>query len=168
MFRDLAFLPDWHTSLLLMQVIPAIRALGGDARLETSNNTLILPGYLLADLDYKCGEPPDGRLRLYELCLHNAASAEMLEQLLLRLCRDVPHLPSEAVIDLLREAIAITRPPSPVYIMLLNKIWSQLDAEKDQRSIVALVADLRERHPNDPLAGLNTGLLSVAAIRQAL
>ncbi len=167
-FRDLAFLPDWHTSLLLMQVIPAIRALGGDARLETSNNTLILPGYLLADLDYKCGEPPDGRLRLYELCLHNAASAEMLEQLLLRLCRDVPHLPSEAVIDLLREAIAITRPPSPVYIMLLNKIWSQLDAEKDQRSIVALVADLRERHPNDPLAGLNTGLLSVAAIRQAL
>jgi hypothetical protein len=155
-FRNIAFYPEWHTSILLMQTIPSIHALGGDARLQVGEDTLVLPGHLLAQLDYSHDTPADEKLRLYEFCLNNAGSPAMLEQLLFRLSHDVPHLPPHAVIGLLRQ---LASPPiSDIYVALLNELWQRIDSDTDRQSILTLVDRIRTRYSTNPLPGLSPDL----------
>jgi hypothetical protein len=65
-FRELSFLPRWHTEMLLLQEIPFLRAFGGEIRFRLGDNTLALPGYMLADLDYTRGAQPGERAARYE------------------------------------------------------------------------------------------------------
>ena len=160
-FRDLAFLPNWRMGMLLMQSIPAIRALGGETRLQASKDTLLLPGYLLAHLDYDLKMLPDERRRLYLFYLQTIASSAVQEQLLLRLCRDVPYLSAKAILELLRSVL--TPSPSRGYRMLLNELWHHLDTE-DRPEIVALVATLRERYPTASIEDLDPDLRSAASL----
>jgi hypothetical protein len=152
-FRHIAFYPDWHMSIFLMQAIPAIRALGGEPRLQLGEDTLILPGYLLAKLDYSQNVPAEEKLELYKFCLTNVGSPAMLEELLLRLNRDVSDLPPHEILGLLRR---LESPPaSAVYITLLNNLWWKFGSDAYREPVVALASDLRKRYPDDPLRGLS-------------
>ena len=160
-FRDISYLPNWRIGMLLMQSIPAIRALGGETRLEVSKDTRLLPGYLLAHLDYDYRMSSEERLELYLFYLQAITSSAVQEQLVLRLYRDIPHLSAKAIVELPRSVFAPS--PSKAYRMLLNELWRQLDT-KDRPAIVALVAAFRESYPTDSLEDLDADLRSAASL----
>jgi hypothetical protein len=165
-FRNIAFYPDWHTSLLLMQAVPAIRALGGEVRLQAQDGTLLLPGCLLSHLDYSYSAATDEKLSFYEYCLGNASSPAMTEQLLLRLCRDAQQFPPTAIIRLLQRHV----PPlaSKTYTALLNMLWRQLGSGTDRQQVINLAESLQRRYPDDPLPGLDPDLFYTARHAQGL
>jgi hypothetical protein len=154
-FRHIAFTPDWHMGMLLIQSIPSLRALGGELRLEASEGTLFLPGHLLAHLTYDYQMSREERLGLYEFCLKNITSPAAREQVLIQLSRDVPYLSTRGLLDLLLSEVSPSISRS--YLMILNELWWRLDVE-GRETIVRLVAQLRERYPGSSLADLDPQL----------
>lgn len=162
-FRSLAFLPDWLTALLLLQTVPAIRALGGEVRISTREDAWILPASLLAHLDYQHEARATDRLAIYRICVEAAHDHRFLEQTLLRLYRDVTRIPAEAICDLL-DAANLTPPPSRTYVALLNALWRQPGSQTAQPRVIALVSDLHRDNPDDPLLDLDEGLRSAVRL----
>ena len=154
-FRHIAFTPDWHMGMLLIQSIPSLRALGGEARLQASDGTLFSPGYLLAHLAYDYEMSREDRLELYKFCLQNVNSPAIQEQILIQLSRDVPYLSPRGLLELLNSTVtpSISRP----YLMILNELWWRLNVG-DQKTIIRLIAQLRERYPESSLADLDPQL----------
>jgi hypothetical protein len=159
-FRHIAFTPDWHMGMLLIQSIPSLRALGGEVRLQASDGTLFSPGYLLAHLAYDYEMSREDRLELYKFCLQNVNSPEIQEQILIQLSRDVPYISPRGLLELLNSTVipSISRP----YLMILNELWWRLNVG-DQKTIIRLIAQLRERYPESSLADLDPQL---RALRQ--
>ena len=155
-FRDFAFLPSWHASTLLIQAIPALRVLGGDARIHVADDTQVIPGYLLAHLDYSASSSA-GRGGLYERYLQLFGSVPRFrEQLLLRLQRDAPVFPPATVAALLQTANIA--PPDNTYLALINDLWHRPDAASSRPALISLVADIRSTWPNASLDQLITEL----------
>jgi hypothetical protein len=155
MLRRIAFTPDWQMSMLIIQSIPALRALGGEIRLQASEGTLLLPGYLLAHLAYDYEMSREDRLELYRFCLQKISPSAVQEQLLIQLSRDVPYLPPRALLDLL--VSEVTPSVSKSYLMVLNELWWRLDVE-GQKIVIELIEQLRERYPGSSLAELDPQL----------
>ncbi len=160
-FRRIAFTPDWHASMLLIQSIPSLRALGGETRLEASEGTLFLPGYLLAHLTYDYEISREERLRLYRFCLQNVTSPTVRQQILIQLSRDVPYLSARGLLDLLHSAVEPSISRS--YLMILNELWWRLDIE-GQRIIINLITQLRKRYPGDSFADLDPQLRALRSV----
>jgi hypothetical protein len=143
-FRDAAFTPEWHTSLLLLQTIPSIRAIGDETRRE-DEGTLTLPGYLLAQLDFTKDAAPEERAALYQHCLDTQGSSpEIVRQLLLRLREDAWRFHPAELISLLRAASRTE--PGELYVSLINDLWWRLDDSRDQQEIIPLVTDVALFH----------------------
>lgn len=104
-FREAAFAPSWHNNMLLLLAIPSIRAIGGDVRRERDDDTLFLPGYLLALLDFTLDAEPEERVALYRRCADLMHShPDLREQLLLRLRQDAWRIPPDVFVELLTTA----------------------------------------------------------------
>jgi hypothetical protein len=156
-FRSIAFIPDWHTAMLLLHTVPHIRAAGGDIRYQLSDGTLSLPGYMLAQLDYARGAAPDVRRELYESYADAMATSPALkEQFLGRLRQDMPDFPVAFIVEILRKIDKY--PPSAVYIMIVNALWKRANSGQDRESIAELVSDLRAAWPVEVLRTLNEEL----------
>jgi hypothetical protein len=155
LLREIAFIPNWYVGMLLIQSVPALRAMGGEIRLEASDGTLFLPGHLLAHLAYDYEISRDERLRLYQFCLGNVASPTARDQIIIQLSRDVPYLSPRALLDLL--ASKVTPSISTPYLMILNELWWRLDVE-GQKIIIKIVSELRGRYPESSLAALDPQL----------
>lgn len=160
LLREIAFTPNWQVGMLLIQSVPALRALGDEIRLEASDGTLFLPGHLLAYLEYDYEISRDERLGIYEFCLENIARPAARDQVLIELSRDVPYLAPRALLGLLGSKV----PPSvsTPYLKILNELWWRLDIE-GQNTIIKLVSELRERYPKNPLAALDPHLRALGA-----
>jgi hypothetical protein len=160
-FRDLAFIPSWHTAMLLLYTVPHIRATGGEIRYQLSDGTLSLPGYGLAHLDYARGLSPDVRCELYGNYAHvMAASPELKEQFLGRLRQDMPDFPVVSVVKILRKIGSY--PATETYIKILNSLWNRANSGPDRESIAELVSALRAAGPLESLMRLNEELRNLA------
>lgn len=124
-FRDAAFTPSWHNSLLLLLAIPFIRATGGDVRRQHEDGTFFLPGYLLALLDFALDAEPEERAALYRHCAaFMSGHAELRDQLLLRLRQDAWKLPPEVFVELLM-AVNKAQQGTPEFLDHWQKLVSQ-------------------------------------------
>ena len=162
-FRYAAFIPNWHASLLLLQAVPAIRAIGDEIRRET-DGALTLPGYLLAQLDFTKDAGPEERAALYQHSLDTTASLpDIARQILLRLREDAGRFPPATMISLLRAASRIE--PDELYIMLVNELWRRLDDSGEKQAATSLMVQLCSTWPHLVRMGLDRHLL--AAIKAA-
>lgn len=160
-FRDIAFIPDWHTAMLLLHTVPHIRAVGGEIRYQLSDGTLSLPGYMLADLDYSRGAAPDVRRKLYEAyAVAVATSPALKDQLLGRLRQDMSDFPVAFTVEILRNMDAY--PPTAVYAMLVNALWERANSGQEREQIAALISNGRGVWPVEMLTRLNEELRNLA------
>jgi len=153
-FRDFSFLPSWQASTLLIQAIPSIRSLGGDTRVQIREDALVLPGYLLAQLDYNADTPADTRADFYESCFRLMDTVpELREQLLIRLRRDASSMPPETIARILRAANSA--PPTKTYLTVINDLWQRPDPERARPVALKLAAEIRRTWPDSDLTNLN-------------
>jgi len=149
--------------MLLLQAVPAIRAIGDDIRRE-SDGTLTLPGYLLAQLDFTKDAAPGERAALYQHSLNTLASfPDIVRQLLLRLREDAGRLDPATVITLLRAASRTE--PDELYIMLVNELWRRLDDDREKQATISLMTQLCRTWPHITRMDLDRHLL--AAVKTA-
>jgi hypothetical protein len=160
-FRDIAFTPGWHSSMLLLHAVPYIRASGGEVRYQLSDGTLTLPGSMLANLDYAHETPPNIRCKLYES--YGAAittSPELAQQFIGRLRHDMPDFPITSVVEILGKINVY--PPSEAYLNIINALWQRASSESDRRSVVELAWDLHAGWPGETLTTLDEELRNLA------
>lgn len=158
-FCDFSFLPSWQASMLLIQAIPSIRALGGEARIQINEDALVLSGYLLAHLDYIRGTPADHKDKVYESCLRLMDMIpELREQLLIRLRQDAPSMPPETIARLLQSTSSA--PPTKTYRTIINDLWQRPDSVPVRPAMVSLVAEIRRAWPDSDLTDLDHELRS--------
>jgi hypothetical protein len=152
-FRDAGFLPSWHAGTLLTQTIPSIRVLGGDSRIQPRDKVLLLPGYLLANLDYNLDAPPGERASLYKAYLEAASgSPDLTEQILLRLRQETRTMPPATLINLLQAANAV--PPTATYLAMINELSHRPDAQPFRKALTNLAAEIRGTWPDADLTDL--------------
>jgi hypothetical protein len=155
-FRDAAFTPEWHTSLLLLQTIPSIRAIGDETRRE-NEGIFTLPGHLLAQLDFTKDAASEERAALYQHCLDILGSSpEIVRQLLLRLRDDARRFHPADLINLLRAAFRTE--PGELYVSLINDLWWRLDDSRDQQEVIRLVTDVYSVWPRITQLGMDRRL----------
>jgi NACHT N-terminal Helical domain 7 len=134
-FRDIAFLPGWHTGMLLLQSLQTLRALNGEVRWQSTDGAGILPGYLLATLDFARDRPPEERIRLYEHALYRLRqipdNPALYEELMLRLKYDAYTFSVPSVIKILGRL----RWPTPTAISIINELWSRSRSHYSQELI---------------------------------
>jgi hypothetical protein len=160
-FRDIAFTPDWHSSMLLLHTVPYIRAAGGELRYQLRDGTLTLPGYLLANLDYAREAPPIVRCKLYESCaIVMATSPELTQQFIGRLRQETQDFLITSVVEILGKINAY--PPSEAYLGIVNALWQRANSESDRASVVELAWGLRTGWPDEMLTTLDEELRNLA------
>ena len=165
--RELGFLPNWHTAMLLLQSVPYLKATGGEQiRWWKGEGGAILPVYLLSLLDYTKGVPAFERVRHYAPAIEALEAFPALqEQVLLRLRDDARTLPVAMTVDLLREASRVR--PVEAYFDVVNDLWAWNSGTTTpgiggRGMIVALVRALRQKWPDAELNRL-AGSLRAAA-----
>ncbi|MGH3377684.1 MAG: NACHT domain-containing protein [Actinoallomurus sp.] len=161
--REMGFLPNWHTAMLLLQSVPYLRAMGGEqVRWWKGEHGAVLPVYLLSLLDYAKDAPAWERARCYAPGLEALESFPALqEQILLRLRDDARTLPVATTVDLLREAARV--PPSEAYFDVVNDLWTRNSGKTTpgiggRGMIIALARALRQKWPDADLDRLAPGL----------
>jgi hypothetical protein len=153
-FRDFSFLPSWQASTLLIQAIPSLRQLGGDSRIQMNEEVLVLPGYLLAHLDYSRSSSADEKVRNYESCLRVMGNnAELRDQVLARLRLDAPSMTQEAIIGLLQIANSI--PPTRAYMSIVKDLQQRSSVKRSPSAFTGLVTHIRRSWPDTDLADLD-------------
>lgn len=160
--RELAYLPNWRTTMLLLQTVPFLRATGPSVRWHLPEGSF-LAGSLLAELDYARDAPADRRLDLYRTGFDLLADVpELREQLLLRLCADVENLAASAVLYLLGRLNTV--PASRAYLRTVDRLWQHVTsggARHDphtRQMIVSLARSIRDLAPGADLSTLSAGL----------
>ncbi len=160
-FRQMAFAPDWHISMLLLQTVPFIRATGGHTRYELSDGTTALPGYMLAHLDHAVELDRDQRLEIYEAFADTmAVSPQLEEQFLGRLRRDLPDFTVASVIRVLR-AMGLTQ-LTEFSAGIINTLWDRAESDMDKQSLAQLVTELSAASPDGITWTLNEGVRNFA------
>jgi hypothetical protein len=155
-FREFSFMPSWQASTLLIQAIPAVRILDGDSRIQLREEVLVLPGYLLAHLDYNRDSSPDEKALSYGPLLHvMGTSPDLREQVLVRLRQDAPSMPEETVIKLLQTANSI--PPTKTYLSIVKDLQQRTAAERFSSALTGLVTHIHRTWPDTNLADLDHG-----------
>ena len=140
-FRDAAFMPSWHASVFLLQSIPAVRALNGEVRWQSTKGADLLPGYLLAALDYTQDSSGEKRASLYAYCADKmAANTEAYEQLMLRLKRDASEFPLSTTLSLLRRCSVVE--PTRNTAAVINYLWRRFETSRERSEILKLARDL--------------------------
>jgi hypothetical protein len=161
-FRYSAFTPDWHVGMMLLHVVPHIRAAGGQIRYQLGDGTETLPGYMLAHLDNSLGPDPRTRLGLYEAYAGAmTASPELRENFLRRLRRDMPDFTTASVIRLMREMKISQLARTAAGI--INKLWESADSDSDRQTIVQFVSDEDASWSAEGTTALNEDLRDLAA-----
>jgi len=164
--REMAFLPNWRTGLLLLQAVPYLGAMGDQVRWRQGEDGAVLPAYLLSLLDYSKDTPPWERAKRYTPCLEALPAFPGLEkQVLLRLRDDARTLPVATTVDLLREAGSV--PPSEAYMDVVNDLWARNSGRTapgigGRGMIIALVRSLRQKWPEADLDRIAPGLRTAA------
>ena len=162
-FRDLAYFPNWHTSLLLLQTVPFIRATGGEVRRVYNDGPGFLPGYLLAQLDYTREADVNERWQLYQHCMNFMSTfPELCEELLRRLRGDAWKFAPADIIDLLRSASSV--PPTETYISLINELWWRVQSEPEKMVVIDMIGKVRDSWPQIERMGIDRHLR--AAIKE--
>jgi hypothetical protein len=157
-FRNIALIPNWHASLLLLQTVPSIRAIGDETRRETEG-ILGLPGYLLAQLDFTKDAAPDERAALYQHSLDSMGTfPDIVRQLLLRLREDASRFHPNELASLLRAASRTE--PDELYISLVNDLWRRLDDTDQKQETIRLITDVHSAWPRIIQLGLDRKLLT--------
>jgi hypothetical protein len=160
-FRYMAFTPDWHAAMLLLNSVPYIHATGGEIRSQLGDGTLALPGYMLAHLDNASGLDHSTRLELYEAYAGTmAASSQLQEQLLGRLRHEVSHFTVASVIELMRKMNISSLTQTSAGI--LNALWESAKSDSDRESIARFVSDVHAPRPEEEAIKLNENLHSLA------
>jgi hypothetical protein len=160
--REMGFLPNWHTGMLLLQSVPYLRTMGEQVRWRQGEDGAILPAYLLSLLDYAKDAPAWERAGFYAPCLEALAPFPTLQKpLLLRLRDDARTLPIATTVDLLRAAACV--PPSEAYFDVVNDLWARNSGKTTpgiggRGMIIALVRALRQQWPDADLERLAPGL----------
>ena len=163
--RELAFLPNWHTGMLLLQAVPYLRTMGEQVRWRQGDDGAVLPAYLLSLLDFGKDAPAWERARYYSPSFEVLPSFPALTQpVLLRLREDARTLPVATTVDLLREAACV--PPSEAYLDIVNDLWSRNSGKTTpgiggRGMVIALVRALRQKWPDADLDRLAPGLRTV-------
>jgi hypothetical protein len=160
-FRNIAFIPEWHSSMLLLHSVPYLRAVGGEVRHQLSDGTLSLPGYMLAHLDYSREADPRTRCELYEAYAGvMAASPELKEQFLSRLRQDMADYTVNSVVRIMRKMDS--HAPVELHVRIVNALWERAYSESEKESVVDLVSHLCTAWPYVPDM-LNEELHNLAA-----
>lgn len=158
-FRDFGFLPSWQAGTLLIQAVPLLRFLGGDSRIQMREGVLVLPGYLLAHLDYNHSSSAEEKARSYESCLQVMGSnTELREQVLIRLRLDAPSMPPAAIIRILQIADPI--PPTKAYLSILRDLQQRPTVKRSPSMLTGLVMHIRRTWPDADLTDLDHELQS--------
>jgi hypothetical protein len=164
--REIAYLPNWRTTMLLLQSIPFLRATGPTVRWHLEEGSY-LAGTLLAELDYARDTTPEHRLALYRTYVDvMTQDQELLDQFLLRLGADIEVLPPSAVLDILRRAK--TGPATFAYLRAVDRLWHHVSSTATRQDpntrqmIIALVRSLHPTTPDTHLNRLSSGLLVAA------
>jgi len=167
MIREMAYLPNWRTGLLLLHSIPALRTTADALRWRNEDEWRTLPGLRIAELDYERDAAPERRMQLYRDAFGTMIGhPQVREQLLLRLADEVHRLPPALVLDLLR--LPSPGHPTPAHLVAVDALWRRLnqrDAKRDPQAkdlVVALVRSLQRTAPGIHLVGLSPDLLSAA------
>jgi len=167
MIREMAYLPNWRTGLLLLHSIPALRTTPDALRWHTEDERRTAPGLRIAELDYARDAAPERRVQLYRAAFGALPGhPQMREQLLLRLRDEIPGLPPALVLDLLRQPFPGR--PSPAHLAAVDALWRRLNqpgARRDPQArdlVIALVKSLERAAPGTHLAGLSPDLLSAS------
>lgn len=156
-FRDSAFLPSWHAGVFLLQSVPIARALRGEVRWQGAEGLSLLPGYLLASLDYGHDQPAEARAQLYGYCLDRMASNPVvLEQLLLRLRRDAAYFSSAVVLNLLRRSNVVA--PSRSVGLIISDLWFRSESDDSRAEVARLVGEIVDEWRTVP--GLDVDVFS--------
>lgn len=156
-FRNAAFLADWHTGLILLQSVPALMALNGEARWQSKDGTSVLPTYLFGILDYLDDESMEKRVEVYELCVSRmAGNPQVHRQLMRRLLREISYLPSGVIIDLLDRCYS--SPPTKETVAIINLLWRNSDNAGTRQAIIELIRDIR--NAGGDLPGLDDSINS--------
>lgn len=165
--RELGFLPNWHTAMLLLQSVPYLRAMGGEQiRWWKGEKGAVLPAYLLSLLDYGKSVPAWDRAQQYGPCLEALRSFPALQDpILLRLRDDARTLPVATTVDLLREASCV--PPSEAYFDIVNDLWARHSGKTTpgiggRGMVIALARALRQKWPDTDMDRLSPGLRHAA------
>lgn len=161
--RELAYLPNWRTTMLLLQTVPFLRATGPAVRWHLEAGSF-LAGGLLAELDYARDAPAERRLDLYRTGFDVLAEVpELREQLLLRLCADVENLAASAVLYLLGRVN--TGPATRAYLRTVDRLWQHVTSggvrndPHTRQMIIALARSIRDLPAGADLNILSAGLL---------
>jgi hypothetical protein len=156
-FRDAAFVPDWHTAMLLLQTVPYLRVTGGEVRYQVPDGALSLPGHLLAELDYARGTGSGDRGALYAAYAGDVAVTPVLKaQFLDRLRQDAPDLPVISVARILQPLAAA--PFSDTYLTIVNSLWARADSAEETAAVLRLAAEGANSAPPGALAMLHPDL----------
>ncbi len=170
LIRKLAFLPNWRMAMLLLQCVPYFRTMGDRIRWHEGEANTMLPGHLLALLDYTRDLPAWDRSELYEPCIEAMKTFPGLEhQILIRLRDDARTLPVATTVGLLRQAASIR--PSDAYLEVINDLWSRHSGGArggigGRGLIVALVKGIDQKWPDVDLTRLAPDLRVAAASRR--
>lgn len=167
LIRELAYLPNWRVGLLLLQSTPLLHAAADALRWRTSDDRWMLPGLVLAQLDYGRTSAPERRAALYRHGFEALAdNPQLREQLLRRLVDDIPALPPAAVLDMLRQLGPTAS--GPAYLSTINALWHHLSSSAAKHDLgarhmlIALVTAIQRAAPNADLSGISPDLLSAA------
>jgi hypothetical protein len=153
-FRDFSFLPSWQASTLLIQAIPSLRFLGGESRIQMREDVLVLPGYLLAHLDYSRDSSPDEKAHSYESCLRvMGTNTELREQVLTRLRLDASSMPPATIIRILQ--IANSAPPTEAYMSIVKDLRQRSSVKRSPSALADFIAHIRRTWPDADLADLD-------------
>jgi hypothetical protein len=165
--REMGFLPNWHTAMLLLQSVPYLKAMGGEQiRWWKGEGGAILPVYLLSLLDYAKDVPPFERAGHYAPAIEALESFPALQdQVLRRLRDDARTFPVATTVDLLREAGRVR--PTNAYFDVVNDLWARSAGKTapgigGRGMIIALVRALRQKWPDADLEYLAFSLRSAA------
>lgn len=167
MIREMAYLPNWRTGLLLLHSIPALRTTPDALRAITDDDRRTAPGLRIAELDYAHDASPEQRVQLYRDALAALpAHPQFREQILLRLRDELHRLPAAPVLDLLRQPFPGR--PTEAHLAAVDALWRRLNqpgAKRDPQArdiVIALVKSLERTAPGVHLVGLSADLLSAA------
>jgi len=126
----------------LLQSLPMLRALSGEIRKQSTDGAGLLPGYLLATLDFTRNQSLEGKMALYNYCISKLRETNLYDEVALRLRSEALILPIPEILSLVRNMRSRLGSQNAILSIIIAQVWHRPDAEDYQQEIMDLAAGL--------------------------